>query len=829
MAFRSVFRCPPRPCPAASPLTPFDRNSGGEPPSQVQRTSSNKEEIVTDRPANKERSIKHSARVTVDLSRIPADQFEPKQPLRVAAMRDGQIVDSVVVTPAEQKNPRQFQATLSLGAPEDGVAGATLVVAPADDERNLQSPLAARRFVASPGPLIEVGPLVVSPGIYKWWIFCWRRRTYRVTGRVVRHDGDCVHPIGGARVELYDVDYCWWWYNEDLITSQYTDADGYFDITFTWCVPLWCFLRPHPPIFIDPDLRDRLLIPIRKFPPIPPDDPWEWEQFLIAQGVELPPGGPPVPEPERVMRQAAIRPVMQAAAGGQMLAQPSLKPALSRAELALKPRLRWQDLWGDLIWWKRCDEPCDYYPDLRIRVTQDQPGTGTVEIFRESFWQIHWNLSGDLLDLSLEASSAALHSDRCDHEPILGNCILFDGVGAILESTIYQPELVGGVSYGTTPDRKQRLGYTVSRDRAFIDTLDVMGRFGIAAPIDYYQVQAVKWTAPDFDAWALDHTHVPAGFSAVSPSHLEGFTRYFREEHTSGGTTTYPWRPEIFSPLTVGGVVGVYKSKRRFMLEYEAAHGGPPALPFGGWDWWFMTEDEVFRLNSHTFQDGVYTFRLVGYTQTGVDGGGNPILALVNQGLAGGVLRQCSNLVKPALLTIRIANTGYFDPVSLTSVLHQPWVRILDFTKNGITPISECDILVLESTDSVSMEFEVTDATGNLDSWAVTLQRGAGPLVGVLGEAGVTTVPSPAVSDYALAPDPAKPSWTGGTTTVNVPASVIASMGGSCAYNLRVSGWNRQTDGWSSGDIYNEHNRAFSVILASDKEAYCAQLGCDED
>ena len=779
-------------------------------------------------PSQKERGAKHSTRVTVDFSRLPADQFEPKQPLRVATLRDGKIIDSVIFTPAEQKDPRQFQTTLELGAPMDGVAGAQIVIAPADDERNLQSPFAAKRFVASTGTLVDAGVITINPGIYKWWIFCWRRRTYRVTGRVVRHEGECTHPIGGARVELFDVDYCWWWYNEDLVASQYTDADGFFDITFTWCVPLWCFLRPRPPIFIDPDLRDKLLIPIKKFPPIPPDDPWEWEQFLELERIQIPPMGPvPQPDvraPQTMMHHRAMRP-SDANVQPVAVAAASSVPTLSRADLALKPLRRWQDIWGDLIWWHPCDEPCDFYPDIRIRVTQDQPGTGTVEVFRESFWDIHWNLKSDLFDLTLEASSAALYSDACDRDPVLGNCILFDGVGAIQENAIYQPDLVAGTSYGATPDRKQRLGYAVSRDRAFIDTLDVMGRFGIAAPIDYYQVQAVKWTGPDFDAWDLDHTYVPGGFSAVSPSHLEGFTRYYREEAVSGGVTTYPWKPEGFSPTTVSGITGLYKSTRRFIAEYEAAHGGPPAAPFGGWDWWFLSEDEVFRVNTRFYQDGVYTFRLVGYTQTGVDGSGNPILVPVNQGLPGGVLRQCSSVVKPALLTLRFANTGYIDPVTSASVLHQPWVRILDFSKNGV-PISECDVIVLDTTDSISMEFEVMDATGNLDSWGVTLQRGAGSPSSVVGGLGVTTVPNPVVNDYSLAPDPAKPNWTGGTTTINVPASFMTAMGGSCAYNLRVAAWNRQTDGWGSGDVYNEHNRAFSVILASDKALYCQQLGC---
>ncbi len=778
---------------------------------------------------SKERGGKNGARVAIDLSRIAVDEFEPKLPLRVAAVRDGKIIDQEIVVPAEQKDPRTFQVTLKLGEPVDGVAGAQIVVAPADDERNLQSPLAAKRFVASAGDLVNAGTITVSPGLYKWWIFCWRRRTYRVTGRVVRHEGECTHPIGGARVELFDVDYCWWWYNEDLITSQYTDSDGYFDITFTWCVPLWCFLRPRPPIFIDPDLRDLLLYPVWPKLPLPPDDPWDWQRFLESERIEIP-GVGPVPTPDlKASQPMMLSRAMRPAVNAQPLVSQAATQSLSRADLALKPVRTWSELWGHLIYWHPCDDPCDYYPDVRIRVTQDQPGAGTVEIFRESFWNIHWNLTSNLLDLTLEASEAALHSDACHKDPLLGNCMLFDGVGAVQESVIYQPDLVAGTSYGTAPDRKQRLGYTVSRDRAFIDTLEVMGRFGIAAPVDYYQVQVVKWNNADLNAWEIDPTHVPAGFTAVSASHLEGFTRYYREESSSGGITTYPWRPEVFSPATVGGVPGLYKSTRRFITEYEAAHGGPPAPPFGGWDWWFRTEDEVFKVNSRLFQDGLYTFRLVGYTQTGVDGGGNPTLALVNQGLPDGVLRQCSNLVKPALLTLRMANTGYIDPVTLSSVPHQPWVRILDFSKNGLTPISECDVIVLDTTDFISMEFEVSDATGNLDSWGVTLQRGAAAPSSVVGGAGVTTVPSPVLNDYSLAPDPAKPSWTGGTTTINVPASFMTALGGSCAYNLRVSAWNRQTDGWSGGDVYNEHNRAFSVILASDKALYCAQLGCDDE
>ena len=45
-------------------------------------------ETTMSEPSRKERGAKHSTRVTVDFSRLPADQFEPKQPLRVVTMRD---------------------------------------------------------------------------------------------------------------------------------------------------------------------------------------------------------------------------------------------------------------------------------------------------------------------------------------------------------------------------------------------------------------------------------------------------------------------------------------------------------------------------------------------------------------------------------------------------------------------------------------------------------------------------------------------------------------------------------------------------------------------
>ena len=128
-------------------------------------------------------------------------------------------------------------------------------------------------------------------------------------------------------------------------------------------------------------------------------------------------------------------------------------------------------------------------------------------IYEDTWAQIHFNQAGDLLNLTLEANASAMYADDCHPDPILGNCMLLDAVGTIkimpsgAEQGIYQPDVTAGVSYGVTPDRRQRLGYAKEYDRPWARTVSVYGRFGTAAAVDYYQVQVAKWTNADLLAW----------------------------------------------------------------------------------------------------------------------------------------------------------------------------------------------------------------------------------------------------------------------------------------------------------------------------------------
>jgi hypothetical protein len=208
--------------------------------------------------------------------------------------------------------------------------------------------------------------------------------------------------------------------------------------------------------------------------------------------------------------------------------------------------------------------------------------------------------------------------------------------------------------------------------------------------------------------------------------------------------------------------------------------------------------------------NGYYTFRFVGYRQTGVDGSGNPILVPVNMGLAGGVGRRC-NTAKPELVTLYLHDDK-----------HVPDCEILAFTKNGTTVVDECAMVTLTSSDWLEVEYQAFDGAGNLDAYSVTLQKGFGPELSIGSLAGVTAVSGsvpegPTYGDALVDPTPAVPPyWFGGTWKKKIPYSTFVAMGGSCAYNLRLTACDRHTNGFATSCSldYCQKNRAFTIILA---------------
>ena len=766
-------------------------------------------------------------KVTIDLTRIEEQDFDAQRPLLIAAVKGGEIIAQQIIVPGKEKDPRRITAQLDLGKAEDGVAGAEIVVAPADDERNVHSSLTARKFVTAVGDRISEASIVVNASIYAWWRFCWYPRSYRITGRLQHHAPDCAHPIAGAKVDILDVDYCWWWFREDVVKTGYTDANGFFDIRFNWCVPIWCLYSTvrEPLLTIDPDLRDRIRgalvakIPIKWPPPPPPPDPWEWEKQLTELGVELPTIGRPN---IAGLTMPAVRQVgskLQAADGSfaALQAQPAVESrvainAAASAATLSTATVSASDIFRSVIFWPPCDEPCDWLPDIKIRVTQAQPG-GPVVIYEDTWPQIHFNQAGDLLNLTLEANASAMYAN-CHRDPILGNCMLLDSVGNVMimpsgpgQQGIYQPDVTLGASYGVTPSGPERLGYTKKSDRPWARTISVYGRFGIAADVDYYQVEVAKWTTDDLDAWAMDHTHVPpdSAYAAVPGTALGAFSRSYLEESPSPNH----WPSETFGPSTVAGVSLLYKSRERFEQEYRNAHGGAdPAPSFGGWYWHYFTETRLFDLDTSQMTNGYYTFRFVGYRQTGVDGSGNPILTQVSMGLPGGIGRRC-NTDRPELLTLYLHDDA-----------HVPDCGILSLKKNGASVVSECAMVTLTPSDWLELEYQAFDAAGNLGSYEATLQKGFSVPhdLTVLPSLPGSDVPKGPTYDAAIVGIGAAtpPYWYGGRWKKAISYGDFQTYGGSCAYNLRVKACDRHTNGFTSecALAYCDENRAFTIILA---------------
>ena len=771
------------------------------------------------------------AKVTIDLSRIEEQDFDAQRPLLIAAVKGGEIIAQQIIVPGKEKDPRRITAQLDLGRAEDGVAGAEIVVAPADDERNVHSSLTARKFVTAVGDRISEASIIVNAGIYAWWRFCWYPRSYRITGRLQRHVDDCAHPIAGAQVDILDVDYCWWWFRQDVVKTGFTDANGFFDIRFNWCVPIWCLFSTvrEPLLTIDPDLRDRIRaalvakIPTKWPPPPPPPDPWEWEKQLTELGVELPAIGRPN---IAGLTMPAVRQIGTELKTGDrsfsaLQAPPAIESRVATNAAASvttlsKTKFSAAEIFRQVIFWPPCDEPCDWLPDLKIRVTQPQPG-GPVVIYEDSWAQVHFNQVGDLLNLTLEANASAMYADDCHRDPILGNCMLLDAVGTYkimptsTDLRIYQPDVTPEASYSVTPDRPERLGRTKESDRPWAEKVSVYGRFGTAANVDYYQVQVARWTNADLTAWGVDHTHVPpdSAFAPASGISLGAFSRSYLEESPSSNH----WVSETFGPNTISGIPGLYKSRERFEQEYRNSHGGnDPAPSFGGWYWYYFTETRLFDLDTHPMANGYYTFRLVGYRQTGVDGSGNPILTPVSMGLPGGVGRRC-NTALPELVTLYLHDDA-----------HVPDCAILSFTKNGpdgSSVVDECTIVTLTSADWLEVEYKAFDAAGNLGSYSTTLQKGFSSPQGLIGLPGVTAISGsvpegPTYLNALVEASPAiPPYWYGGTWRKKIPYSVFHDLGGNCAYNLRVTACDRHTSGFSSECSlgYCDENRAFTINL----------------
>ena len=727
-----------------------------------------KDKSTSDKPQPMQR---YSITGKLDLSQI--EELDRSIPLRVAAVRDNQVLHSAVIHLQDQDDLRvNFELNYELpGRP----CGVHLMVGRGDiPEANLPAVEGVRRWISASSwqeakktansLTMKVGRLVIPNQLYHGWLILCRK--YKIRGRVVcrkwRYDSIeqqwifTDQPVPGATVEAFDVDRWWWWVFKDLIKTAVTDINGYFEMSFIWCCRPWFPFRW--PRVVDPDLQDRIReilararVPIGPLPPDPiPVDPLEFQDHLLEMAgqkvmPDLRTAGDPTPEPS-----------IQAVPTSAHTLKALLPPA---------PELEALHIWP---WWHRRD--CA--PDLTFRVTQVCEDAVHV-IYEEDAGQTRWNIP-QTLSVTLEANDEACCLP-IQPDPPCGNCLVWTRVSCVDVDNI-------GTSAG--PPDLRGYAYPNHLDRPFGGTLRIRGAFGEDAQdtIDYYRIEYHKEGMPA-GTW-IDMASVPGL--------LSGFVRKY------WNWTSTSFVPVTFNPHDVDGKT-VYMTRHKFERDN-------PGLPGDGYIWNDWDTLFIWRTHNLPQKDGLYTFRLVGYHQA-ADG------SLVDERIMPLCGTEDHEFPLSATVMLRLDNRNVPHPPSTPThpcgagTVHtctaEPDCDFVKIVKNEGQPsqntIDPCDIVTIADSDTVTIHFMATtppaDTDAHLLAYRLTAHYGESAYFNVLAAGSLSGDPTPHVGPtyaHALAQGATRPHWSGGSYKVTLPGSAFPV---SCAYQLRLRTWKRTTTG----------------------------------
>jgi hypothetical protein len=769
-----------------------------------------------------ERTVTVTVKGKIDFSNV---EFDSAVPLRLAAVRDGDVLASTEIKNQRSVNyeirvPLPFPCGFRLlvgraDVPEELFMGSELASVPVAphlaEAKKGKSASAARTSAAA----IEAATIAVDASRYEIWLGLCRR--FRVHGRVVcrswHWDGRifriCDDPVPDATVEIYDVDCFWWFCSRALITTATTAPDGTFDAEFWWCCRPWLPWWERPWV-LDPDLlaRIRRLIdevqPHFRIPlPDPPPDPVELQQFVDTLGQVLAAGDGGSP---------AIR---QAASSPQLVSESRI------AELLPAPDLAACRVWP---WWPWDD--CD--PDVVFRVTQRCQGETNV-VYQETNWQTRWDIPQDL-GVTLVANDKACCIPICE-DPPCGDCLKFAQVGCL------PVEHIGGNDPATpvAPDLVG-LAYPGSSDIAFARWLSIDGVFGDTADADYYEIE-----------YSLNG----GSFQAVPEAALSAIDRVFWGPPCGGGTVQ--WNNQPFLPAlmqdTSSATHVVYESRRHFEQGCDATSWGNVYFPGGG-RFWTTNRDRIVewvtatttgrgpgatppdgtgemteKLTDPSLVDGLYALRVIGWQVNGAGKLDNPQ-----------VMKRCDTADDEHLL-IRLDNRLMPNHAAFTA--DHPWgpgfvhygtldpdTAIVSIVKNeggkGQRTVQPCDIVDLKANDTLTIHFYVTvpsPATDrHLSGYWMNAYYGESAYfdmiaaaVGGAPQADPTTQVGPTYAQaLAQAGPDVRPWWGGGSYKLVLNGSAFPET---CAYLFRLHASKRVWSGCESIDWYHFNETDTSITI----------------
>ncbi len=724
--------------------------------------------------------------------------------VKIAVARDCRILASTVVRLKAGQTKTKFMLRFAAGGKRP--KGVRLLAGPDVDDEALRSTTVQQ--VRIPASAFEDGNfknavLEVSDRLYRNWLRNCRKIILR--GRVVcrRRVWDrieqqyvvCDAPVQGARVTAFDVDRFWWWYRRDEVGSDYTDLNGNFEISFTWCCWWWrpWLLRRWQ---VDPLVADRIrelaeqaVIPI----PIPRPDPVP--DFTIFEKMvdQSAPG---------TVSFVTAMPEQQPGQSGFVTVGEQLKKILPAAADLEKMRI-WP--WYPFF---------DCSPDILFKVTQDC-GEGETVIYSEDTGNIRWNVGDGLEDIVLVANEDACCSPFCCDDPPDEDCLAVYGLGC---TTAYPIEKIEQ----DISDPLAGYGNPGSDDRPFGGTIGIRGVFGDASEIDYYKPQRRR-IAPH-----------PTGWQDMPADEMAAFIR----RHYIGP----PWplfKTETVKPVPVAGET-VLKTIHRFRMEH------PEVVPFvdpSNADMlinWKTADDKAGHGSPMPgLQDGLYELRLVGYRYDEendklVD---QQIMALcpAEEGQpdpalhAGLVLRLDNRSWSRTSGTVHITTSEPdcdFPDICAVVINEDP---DLPLNRQRERCIDACGIARVRAGDTITIHFNASDSDGHLEEYSLTAHWAESKVFNILATGTLTGDPDPLVGpSYAhtflgsqatyragLPPtddERARPFWYGGNfkVSVTVSDSVFPTC---CAYLLRLWVWKRTTNGCTSSRYFHNNLCEFSFTV----------------
>jgi hypothetical protein len=756
-----------------------------------------------------EERVEYSVKGQFDLSAV---DLEAEVPLRVAAVRDGEILTSETLSPKKRLPydlrfhlpfPCGFRIVLGRAEVPDAVFLATELAAQWVPPRSAKSK-------GNPTLSFELEPIAVEAARYKLWLL-WCRR-FRVHGRVVcrnwhwngHHFALCDDPVPGATVEIHDVDCLWWFCRRDVITTVTTAPDGTFEAEFWWCCGPW---RPWYPLpwELDPGLLDRIrrlveeVRPVLPIPlPDPPPDPFQLQQFVDTLGTALQLAGPPNP--------------MLASAGITPLAETEIARHLPADDLVAA------HVWP---WWPRRD--CT--PDVNFRVTQECRGETQV-IYDETSWQTRWNIGTDL-GVTLVTNEKACCIPVCE-DPPCGDCVKWGQVGCL------PVQYIGG-NDPLTPVAADLLGlaYPGNHDLSFARSLSIDAVFGDVSDVDYYEIEYSRDGGP---------------FTPLPLNTLGSFTRVFWGP-PCGVVGPSQWNNPSFPVYTKQDAANVdhfvYESRDHFERNCDETSWGNVFFPGGG-RFWTSNRDRILewvtatitgRTAGHTppdgfgemtetplLQDGLYVLRVIGWKE---DGAGNLVDSQV--------MKRCNTNDEEHLI-IRLDNRTM--PNHSAFAANHPWgpgfvhfgtrdpdCDITSIVKNegpNQVIVAPCDIVELANTDSLTIHFTVTvpapDTDRHLAGYWMQVHHSESAVfdaiaaaVGGAPQADPTIAVGPTYDDtLSVAQGGSRRWWGGGSYKLTLMGSAFPET---CAYLFRLHAWKRVWSGCWPIEWFHYNDTETSITI----------------